>query len=61
MTRTLDAQHMAATASVSRSGAALGFGKPWGTCGNQAAMGNLLTASYATTKRPARHLGMQPT
>lgn len=61
MTRTLDAQHMAAMASVSRSGAALGFGKPWGTCGNQAAMGNLLTASYATTKRPARHLGMQPT
>ena len=61
MTRTLDAQHMVATASVSRSGAALGFGKPWGTCGNQAAMGNLLTASYATTKRPARHLGMQPT
>lgn len=61
MTRTLDAQHMAATASVSRSGAALGFGRPWGTCGNQAAMGNLLTASYATTKRPARHLGMQPT
>lgn len=60
MIRTLDAQHTAAVAGVARSGAALGFGKPWATCGTQAVTVYTLTA-MSTNKRPARHLGMQPT
>lgn len=54
MKPTTDAMHLAGTASASRLGAALGFAKPWGTCGSTIADNQL---GNATTKRPTRHLG----
>ncbi len=61
MIRSLDAQHQAVMAGASRCGAVADLGKPWGIAGMR---GVALGGSFQTTtanKRPARHLGKQPT